>query len=337
MKKLTLLCLVLTVLSCSNQTHDSIFAIDKVKSGPLVVSVDGTEIHQGFLDLLGELNPRLSAQLSNPLTRKKILSSLVDQQLLYDEALKRNISNQQDVIVKSLLNKHVIISNALIETELEKAMEKSYNEKKAEQFTKLKVALIAALFDPSETAKPDATFTEAQKKNALDKINKIKSRLDKGDDFATVAKEDSDDNKTRGKGGDAGQIAKNDRRFARLGYEKLTEAAFKLKKDQHSDPIETNTGLFIIKAISDPEIVPLEEAKRALRFELQNKIKDDLVSSLRKKAKIQYANAEDAKIPAVTDGGQQSQEQLNSKQMFEKFKKLHNHGQEQQKKDQKQK
>lgn len=281
--------LLAVILSCSQGSQD-IYKLAAVTDGPVIVEVNGTKIHQGLLDILGKMNPRIKSQLDNPLSRKKILNSLIDQQLLYQAALKKGLDKSEDVLVKTLLNKHVIISNALIDQELEKAMKKAYEEKKADQFTKLKVSIMSAAFTPDpKKGQTKEKPTAEQKKAALAKIQKMKGLLDKGDSFEKVAKENSDDKMTNKKGGDAGQISKDDRRFARLGLTKLVDAAFKLKKDQFSDPIETKNGYYLIKVTSDPIVVSFDDAQRVLRFELQNKIKKQMLDALRKDAKIEYA------------------------------------------------
>ncbi|HLD44904.1 MAG TPA: peptidylprolyl isomerase [bacterium] len=310
--------LILATVSCSKiqtqNTAQDIFDLPKAKQGDLIAKVNDTEIHQGLLDILKELNPRVEQQLSNPMTRKKIITSLIDQQLLYQEATKRNLASQEDVIMKYLINRHAIITNALLQQEVEQAMTKAYEEKKDSQFTKLKVALIAANFKKDEPAKDKkeqpAKPTDTEVANALERIQKIKARIDKGEDFAKMAQAESDDKLTSKKGGDAGKISKDDKRFERLGYGPLVTAAFAMKKDQVSDPIKTDKGYFLIKVTDDPSVVPYEEAKRVLGFELQNKIKDDLLAKLKNGAKIEYATV-DTPEPKKEDSANPLQNQLN--------------------------
>jgi parvulin-like peptidyl-prolyl isomerase len=290
-----------TLIACSSSSSSSlggdIFNSAKAREGNVVVTVNGTEIHEGLLKLLGELNPRLESQLANPMTRKKILSSLVDQQLLYQEALKRSLDKDENVLLKSLLNRHVIISNALLEKQLDTAMKKEYDAKKDEQFTKVSLAQIAVNFLPEPAAKENkdkdkkTEATAEQKKAALAKIKAIKARLDK-EDFAKVAQDVSDDATSKKKGGSLGEISKDDKRIARLGLKNLIPPAFTLKKDQVSDPIETEKGYSLIKVTSDPTVTAFEDAKKVLGFQLQSTVKTDLISELKKSAKIEYAKTD---------------------------------------------
>ena len=138
--------------------------------------------------------------------------------------------------------------------------------------------------------------TAQEKQAALDKVKKIKARLDKGDDFAKVAGETSDDLITKKKGGDAGQISKDDKRFERLGLSNLVAQAFQLKKDQVSNPIEGKTAYYLVKVTSDPIVVPYEEAERMLRFELQGNVKQKIVDQLRTSAKVEFAVSNDGNV-----------------------------------------
>ncbi len=321
------LIILFSLAACGGSTGN-VFEYGNLEDGPVVVSVNGTEIHQGFLDVLGKLNPRAQSELANPLTRIKLINSIVDQALLYQEALDKGLDKNDDVKMRSLLTQQSIIANAFVEDALTKAMKEEYEKQKGEKFTKLNVSLIAANFfsdekkddkakkDAKKDAKADKdrTPTALEKQAALDRIKKIKSQLDKGEAFDKIATAQSDDKMTAKKGGAAGEISKDDMRFARLGLKEVVDSAFKLKKDEVSEPIETKKGYYLVKVTSDPTVTPIAEAERVLRFELQSKIKDQLVGALRKNAKIKFAQAEkqDAKVQpeqqvAPTDTGVQKE------------------------------
>lgn len=298
--------LMMTLTACSGSQDAGIFSLNEANSGKTVVTVNGVDIHEGLLELLSTLSPRLKAQLDNPITRKKVLASLVDQELLFQEAVKRGLDKDKDVRIKKLLNEHTIISNMLLEKELDDAMKKAYEERKESQFTQVSISQIAVNFLPEEQTKKGAKPTDADKAAALAKAQAAKARLDKGDDFAVVAKEVSDDKRTSTKGGVAGQVAKDDKRYARLQLQSVAEQAFKLKKDQTSGPIETPTGYYIIKVTSDPTVTGFEDAKRVLGFELQATVKDKLMADLKKDSKIVYPDAAAKEDAPKTEAAQPS-------------------------------
>ena len=90
-------------------------------------------------------------------------------------------------------------------------------------------------------AKPEVV--EAKKKA----IDEVAARLAKGEDFAKVAKEVSEDTGSKEKGGDVNFFPK-----ARMVPE-FADAAFALKKDEVSKPVKTKFGFHIIKATDRKE------------------------------------------------------------------------------------
>src|SRR5207253_1551752 len=90
-------------------------------------------------------------------------------------------------------------------------------------------------------------------------------RLRKGEDFAAVAKQVSDDAATKDKGGDLGFIARGH------AEEALETAAFALQPGQLSDVVETRYGFHVIRvderhaAREKPLDEVREEIDKALR------------------------------------------------------------------------
>lgn len=286
---------VFTLFACSQNPQQSIFSHPKVNTGTVLANIGSTQIREGLLDTLGEMSPRLKDQIRNPLMKKKILDSLIDQQLLYQEAVKRGLGQDSMVTLKAMLNYHSIVANSLLENELESEMKRLYEEKKGTDFTKLSISQIGIYFADGEKDKKDDkaadsaqnTPTEEQKQAALQKIQDIKTRLSAGEDFEKVATEVSQDKRTNKRGGKAGQISKNDKRYERFGLTPLVETAFQLKVGDVSDPIETKEGYYLIKVTDGPTITDFEDAKRVLGFELQTRVRSDLIAKLKKDIKVE--------------------------------------------------
>lgn len=84
---------------------------------------------------------------------------------------------------------------------------------------------------------------EAEIAILTDKLNKLKDRIKKGDDFAVLANLYSEDEKTNKKGGETGFVGRGE-------LEPEVEAvAFGLKKNDISEIIKTQKGYFIIQMI----------------------------------------------------------------------------------------
>ncbi len=308
MKKglITFVCLTTLVFlaSCSKIKFSSLGGsgdeLPSLKQGSNLATVNGDEIRQGYLDFLARVNPRIKGQMDNPATRKKILDSLVEQQLLYQESVKRGLDKQANVLEKAALYKRVIVSQSLLDAELEKQAKQYYDQNKETQFTKINISQIEIDFatpkveagkaqEPNKTAEtaPTAVSIETAQKKALD----IVARLKKGEDFGKVAEEVSDDKMTQKKGGDIGAISRDDKRMARLQLEALVPVAFSLKNGEISDPIETTKGFSIVKVTSDPQVTAFDEAEKIIDFQIQSQVKDTLLADLKKSAKIIYAES----------------------------------------------
>lgn len=98
-------------------------------------------------------------------------------------------------------------------------------------------------------------MTEEEQKNAYNQILEIKSRLDKGEDFSTLAKEYSDDKQTAKRGGDLSWFGVG--RMV-VPFEK---AAFALNPGEISEPVKTNFGWHIIKVVDKRQVEPYEKKK----------------------------------------------------------------------------
>jgi peptidyl-prolyl cis-trans isomerase C len=134
---------------------------------------------------------------------------------------------------------------------------------------------------------------EKGSKEAEDKIKAVIVRLKKGEDFAKVAGEVTEDPSGKANGGDLGYFTKDQM------VPEFAEAAFKLDAGQISDPVKTQFGWHVIK-------VEDKRAKQAPKFEdvkpqienfVTRKAQAELVTKLRAEAKIERmdkpAKAED--------------------------------------------
>jgi parvulin-like peptidyl-prolyl isomerase len=137
----------------------------------------------------------------------------------------------------------------------------------------------------------------AQKEKA---INAAAARIAKGEDFATVAKEVSEDPGTKEKGGDLDFFPKQ------AMVPEFSDAAFALKKDEVSKVVKSKYGYHIIKQTDRKEArtIPFDEAKPKLLAYLGTQKKQQVVQAFLKDlvAKADVKNnlpAETAATPAA--------------------------------------
>lgn len=264
-------------------------------SGKTLVSINGSSITEGDLDFLATMNPRLKMQIATPFGKKQILDNLVEQELLYQAALKKGIQRDKATKAKIELYKKVIIAQSLIENEM-KAAAKDYYDKNKNEFEKLQLAHIEVKYGPPSKDKKVAVHSKDQ---ALKIANDIKKRLDGGEDFAKVAKEVSEDVITKNNGGDLGGVSKGDQRLERRGLGPLIEKAFTMQVGEVAGPIETQEGYHIITVTKGAELEPYESAEQAILMKIQGDQRTKILGDLKKNAKIVYPEDEKKKAEAA--------------------------------------
>jgi peptidyl-prolyl cis-trans isomerase C len=137
-----------------------------------------------------------------------------------------------------------------------------------------------------------AAGDEKASKEAEDKVKAVIARLKKGEDFAKVAGEVTEDPSGKANGGDLGYFSKDQM------VPEFSEAAFKLENGQISDPVKTQFGWHVIK-VEDKRVKQapkFEEVKPQIENFVVRKAQAELVTKLRAEAKIERMDK-----PAKTD------------------------------------
>jgi peptidyl-prolyl cis-trans isomerase C len=141
--------------------------------------------------------------------------------------------------------------------------------------------------------KVDSKTDDAQKAEARNKIEKIQKRLQKGEDFAALAKEFSQC-PSNAKGGDLGYFRRGQM------VPPFEQAAFGLKPGTISDIVETNFGYHLIKVIDkkSESTIPYNDVKERLEQNLkQKKIQKEITSyveKLKAKARVERFSTNDS-------------------------------------------
>lgn len=285
------------------------------KPGKELITINGKTITEGDLEFLGSINPRIRGQLNNPMGKKQIIDNIIEQELFYQAAVKKGLDSDPLVKEKADLYRRVIVAQSYVEKQLEGDAQKFYDDHKSD-FEKLRMShiLIKTKGAPPPTptgpmpkgAKPPVAEGHSDAE-ALALATKIEERLKNKEDFATVAKEVSEDPITKANGGDLGDVAKTEPRLARRGYDPLIEKAFSMKVGEISAPIKTSDGYHIIVVTRGVEVEPFDSAKQGIMFKQQGEIRNKLLTELKSQAKITYEDAslkpQDAAAPAPAAAG----------------------------------
>ena len=273
-----------------------------------VYATVGTEtITQADIDAkTSMLPPQFRARYETADGKKKLVEQLTKMSLLSQEARRLQLDKKEEVakrikeiadnlIIQELIKQEVIDKIKVNEADLEKY----YQEHKQEFIEPEKVKVNIIQFKLKDNATPEEK--KAQKKKAELALKRLK----KGDDFEKVAKEVSEDERTKNSGGNTGFFSKG-KRMNTYG-EKVEEKAFALKTGQISDIIEEKNGEYIIKVgeKKPQKEETFQEAKpkieRRMQQEDQRKAYDTYLDSLKSRypVKINEENISAGAPPAT--------------------------------------
>lgn len=213
--------------------------------------------------------------------------------------MKEGINREPKVKAKVDLYRRVIIAQSLVDDAINKAATKYY-EDHADEFKKLRFSQILIKFSSPDEIKKTKRAKKSKgsaklhtEKKALKLANAINAKLDKGGNFAQLARDDSEDLSTKGRGGDMGLVSKTDKRLIARGYDPLLNKAFELKVGEIAGPIKTNNGYSIITVTRGIEVEPYDEASRSILFKVRNDARQELIAKLKKDATIVFPGKED--------------------------------------------
>ena len=257
---------------------------------PVVAKVNGTEIHQSDLAIAEEEAGQIPPM--SPDAKKDYLVQFVADMILVSQAAEAKKINDSAEFKQKLefARKKLLMSDLLLAVgkaaQTDAAMHKVYDDAIKQMGEQKEVHARHILI----RAKADDEKASAAAKK---KIEAIIARLKKGEDFAKLAKETTEDPSGKANGGDLGYFTKGQM------VPEFAEVAFKLKKGEISGPVKTQFGWHVIK-VEDSRIKPpptFEQVKAQIVNFVTRKAQAELVTKLRAEAKIEkfYKTAEDKK------------------------------------------
>lgn len=238
--------------------------------------VNGVPIPQARIDFVAKAQIAQSQgqQQDGPEFRNNIRDIMITREILYQEALKRKLDKNPDYQLQLDLAKQQIILGVLFEDINKKTQPsdadvvKEYERVKAQQGSDA---------GKQYKARHILVKEEAEAKQVL-------ADLQNGGDFAKIAAEKSADPGSKDNGGEL------DWSEAEAYVQPFGEALRGLKKgEMTNEPVKTDYGYHIIE-LQDVRTLPfasLEQVKGQIQQTLATKAREDYISGLKAKAKIQ--------------------------------------------------
>ena len=256
-----------------------------------------------FADLNNKIKmmpPTYQSMFNNIEQMKKLLDVQINSILFSQEAKRLKLDQKTDIKEKIEEITNGILMQALVEEKINKnitvtdqEIEEYYKNSQDEFKTPEKVKVRHILFkvDPAASAQ----VKEEKKAKAKEVLAKVRA----GEDFSELAKQYSEDTKTKNKGGVIGLFARGSK------DPEFDKSAFSLKKDEVSDLILTKKGYHIIKLLDKKEAKTksLKEATNRIRNKLKQKKRRDGYEELLKdlKAETKVVIHEDA-LAKIVEG-----------------------------------
>ena len=263
---------------------------------PLVAKVNGVEVHQSDLavaeDEAGQIPPM------SPEAKQDYLVQFVADMILVSKAAEdKKFGDSADFKRKLEFARKKLLMEGLLQSVgkqglTDAAMHQVYDEAVKQIGDEKEVHARNILFRAP-------TGDDKAGKEAEDKVKAVIARLKKGEDFAKVAGEVTEDPSGKANGGDLGYFTKDQM------VPEFSDAAFKLEAGQISEPVKTQFGWHVIK-VEEKRTKPapkFEDVKPQIENFVTRKAQAELVTKLRADAKIERmdkpAKAEDKPAPAA--------------------------------------
>ena len=266
-----------------------------------VATVNGKEVsrksYEREIEMLQARAARQGRPLAEPqlaMIKVQILENMIDQELLYQQSEKSGIQIDAEAVethlasikqrfesedafqkaiqqmeiteeeikfqirrgmaIQELVQTNVVDKIDISDTEMKQYFDSHPDEFKESEQVKASHILV----------KVDPAADPAAKDEAMKKIRDVREKVQKGEDFSTLAQEYSE-GPSASRGGDLGYFSRG-----QMG-KSFEDAAFDLKTDQVSDVVETQFGYHLIKVYD-------HKPEKMLSY---NEVKDDLRKRLK--------------------------------------------------------
>lgn len=250
------------------------------KKDPVVATVDGDKIRLSDLQALHAALPARVRRLPIQRIYRPLLDYAITTHLLAKAGRKAGLENEDQV--KRLMTQY--LTRVVAQTYLRQMTQKLVTDevlKKA--YEKYKSG-----FKGEEEVRASHILVKTKKE-----AQEVIAKLDKGGDFAKLAKQHST-GPSKAQGGDLGYFQRGQM------VKPFAEAAFALKKGAYTkSPVKTQFGWHVIKLVDRrrKSAPPFERVKDTLRQREARRLQGDVVKGLREKAKIERFNMDGSAAP----------------------------------------
>jgi peptidyl-prolyl cis-trans isomerase SurA len=290
--------------------------IAAVVGDDVVLSSEVEETAQAFMPQVAAItNPTERAARASAL-RREVLDRLIDEHLVLQQAneLKLSVSSEDVDRTIEQIKKDNGISDTQLAEELRKAGQTmaAYRQELKKQILRLRVINIAVGSKVTVSDNDVQSYYERHMKSGANiqvrashifvaipenadastvmakeaAARKLLSRVQAGEDFATLAREYSEDPATRAEGGDLGYFGRD------MLPKPIEEMVFAMNVGEVRGPVRADRGFHVIKLVDkkQKDVKPLADVKEEIRGQLRQKEMErqtrNYLSELRKRSLV---------------------------------------------------
>jgi peptidyl-prolyl cis-trans isomerase C len=255
--------------------------VTQAGADPVVATVDGSPIHRSDVTEFQKMLPPQYQHMPIEVLYSALLDKLVEMKLVAEAGRKEHLENDKDVKERVAQVEERVIEEVYVQRLIEKSVTDAALHKRYDEYVKTTAA------QQEISARHILVQTEDEAKD-------IRAQLVKGADFAQLARDKSIDPSAKAQGGDLGFFKRDEM------VPEFSDAAFKLKDGEISQPVKTQYGWHIIKVEAHRTQQPsFATMKDKLAFDMSNEVRNDAVAKLRKTAKVERFNLDGSKPGAA--------------------------------------
>ena len=249
----------------------------------VVVAVGDLTITAAQFDQIIDALPEQYRAVARGSGRKQFADNVVRIAVLAQEGKRRKLDESSAYRTQSRFEDASILANMTYEeigknAKLDEADVRKYFEAHKAEFEQVRARhiLIRVQGSPAAVRPGQKDLTEAE---ALAKAQDLRKRIQAGEDFAQLARQESDDTGSWAKGGDLG--------FFRHGQmvPSFEEAAFAMQPGDLSEPVKTPFGYHVIK-VEAKESKSFEDVRPELERRLRPEQAQKTLEELQKKSQV---------------------------------------------------
>lgn len=269
--------IIIALLIIISLASPVLYAEEKTETENILAEVNGEKITlNDFEEEISGVPASYRSIIST--NKRKFLDDIILQELLYQEAIKKGLEKDKDVIKNLERIKKKVLAQKLLEKEViettkisEDEVNKYYEEHKQDYKIPEQVNAAHILIKVKEGA------NEQEEKATFEKAEGLLKKIKEGADFSQLAKENSEC-PSSSKGGELGYFSKGQM------IPEFEEVVFSLKVGEISGIVKTKFGYHIIKSLDK------KESRQKELSEVKDEIEQELIKKKQKSNFENYTN-----------------------------------------------